>query len=128
MPFLDYGRTAILLSYKLLHPFSLKELCNYAVNPMLLELKLSSISPCRSMVQMTSPQWQPPLFRTAHVINFQFNWLRLCWRIRDSGDAKWQNICTFSDEGYKWLSERIYGLLSPLEELTLWSFHNGSDY
>ena len=124
IPFIDYPEEPILLSFNPLHTFSRQELCNLARHPMLLALLLSSISSTRAMLQMTKPPWQPPGYRTSHVIAILWNWLRRNWAIRDSGDRKWYDVVSFTQNGeYIEDCAHIYNLLAPLEGLVLWTFH-----
>ena len=127
VPFYNYPSNAILLSLFPKHEFTRRELCNLARHPMLLALLLSSTSSTRAMLQMTRPPWQPPLYRTSHVINILWNWLREDWMIRDSGDGKWYTVVSFDKNG-NYINDvaHIYSLLAPLEGLTLWTFHDAT--
>ena len=92
---------------------------------MLLALLLATISASRGMLQLTRPCYQPPLYRTSHVINILWNWLREAWQIRDAGDLKWYDVVSFTKDGvYIRNSAHIYSLLSPLEKCILWTFHD----
>ena len=57
-----------------------------------------------------------------------YNWLKLAWQIRDSGDDKWYNIVMFDSQGnYIVNNAHIFQILGPLEQLTLWNFHYDKD-
>ena len=96
IPFLEYPKEPTLLSFNPRHQFSRQELCNMARHPMLLALLLSSVSSTRAMLQLTRPPWQPPLYRTSHMVNIMWNWLRENWMIKDSGDTQWYDVVSFT--------------------------------